>query len=155
MGVMKIECVLPKLKQAVAKTERVTTKKASLSVLECLLLRIEDSTLLVQATNLDIGVQVSVPVKVESAGEVAVPASVFSQFLSHLPDEGAVELEHEDNTLSVTTDTTSTKIKTHPTDEFPSIPKVDNGETVTISADDLSNGFSSVWYAASPSSMKP
>lgn len=152
---MDIECVLPKLKQAVSKTERVTTKKASLSVLECLLLEVEDNSLVVQATNLDIGVRINIPVKVSDTGKVAVPAGVFSQFLSHLPDEGAVSLTHEENTLSITTDNTSTEIKTQPTDEFPSIPEVEESREIKISADDLITGFKSSWYAASPSSMKP
>ncbi|PSO46600.1 MAG: hypothetical protein BRC24_01140, partial [Parcubacteria group bacterium SW_4_46_8] len=80
---MEIECVLPKLKQAVAKTERITTKKASLSVLECLLVEAEGGQLTIQATNLDIGIKMSVPVKVQAAGEVAVPAGVFSRYLSN------------------------------------------------------------------------
>lgn len=152
---MEIECVLPKLKQAVAKTERVTTKKASLSVLKCLLLRTEDGQLTIQATNLDIGIEISVPVKVETPGEVAVPADVFSQYLSHLPEEGAVSLSKDENTLLVSSETTETEIKIQPTDEFPSIPSVDDGKEVTIATNDLISGFDSVWYAASPSSMKP
>ena len=152
---MEIECVLPKLKQAVAKTERITTKKASLSVLECLLLEAEDGQLTIQATNLDIGIKMSVPVKVQEAGEVAVPAGVFSRYLSNLPEEGAVTLETEENTLLVSSETTDTEIKVQPTDEFPSIPSVEDGKEVTVSSDNLVSGFDSVWYAASPSSMKP
>jgi DNA polymerase-3 subunit beta len=152
---MEIECVLPKLKEAVSKTERVTTKKASLSVLECLLLEVKDNSLEIQATNLDIGVKFTVPVKVSETGTVAVPAGVFSQFLSHLPDEGAVTLTHQDSTLSVQTDNTSTEIKTQPTDEFPSIPSVEDSREIKIAADDLITGFKASWYAASPSSMKP
>jgi len=152
---MEIECVLQKLKQAVAKTERITTKKASLSVLECLLLRTEDGQLTIQATNLDIGIKISIPVKVQTSGEVAVPADVFSRYLSNLPEEGAVTLEKEENTLLISSETTNTEIKVQPTDEFPSIPSVEDGKEITISANKLVSGFDSVWYAASPSSMKP
>jgi DNA polymerase-3 subunit beta len=153
--VMEIECVLQKLKQAVAKTERITTKKASLSVLECLLLEAEDGQLTIQATNLDIGIKINVPVKVETPGKIAVPADVFSRYLSHLPEQGAVTLSTEDSTLQVSSNTTETEIKIQPTDEFPSIPDVEDGDEVTIPADKLISGFDSVWYAASPSSMKP
>ncbi len=155
MGSMKIESVLEKLKSAVEKTEKITTKKASLSVLECLLLEVKDNTLFVRATNLDIGIEVKVPVKVQETGRVAVPASVFSQYLSHLPDTGSVTLTHEDNTLVVSSENTTSEIKTQKSDEFPSIPSVEEGTSSTISSSDLTTGFRSVWYAASPSSMKP
>lgn len=152
---MKIKCVLDKLKAAVAKTERITTKKASLSVLECLLLEVVNNTLYVRATNLDIGVEITIPVKVDEPGRVAVPASVLSQYLSHLPSDGSATLEHNDKTLQISSDTSETEIKTRDDSEFPSIPSVESGAETEMSTKQITAGFQSVWYAASPSSMKP
>ncbi|MEX2514572.1 MAG: DNA polymerase III subunit beta [Candidatus Paceibacterota bacterium] len=152
---MKIKCVLEKLKAAVSKTERITTKKASLPVLECLLLEVVDNMLYVRATNLDIGVEIKIPVKMDEPGRVAVPASVFSQYLSHLPSDGSVELKHNGKTLRVSGSTSNTEIKTREDDEFPSIPKVESGTKTELSTEKITTGFKSVWYAASPSSMKP
>jgi DNA polymerase-3 subunit beta len=152
---MEIKCVLDKLKAAVSKTERITTKKASLPVLECLLLEVADNTLYIRATNLDIGVEIQIPVKVTEPGRVAVPASIFSQYLSHLPADGSVELQHDGNTLRISGSTSDTEIKTREDDEFPSIPKVESGTETKLSTEKITTGFKSVWYAASPSSMKP
>jgi DNA polymerase-3 subunit beta len=152
---MKIKCVLDKLKVAVAKTERITTKKASLPVLECLLLEVVNNKLHVRATNLDIGVEITIPVKVDEPGRVAVPASILSQYLSHLPTDGSVELEYNGKTLRIFSSTSDTEIKTREDDEFPSIPTVESGTKTEISTQKIASGFKSVWYAASPSSMKP
>lgn len=152
---MKIKCVLDKLKNAVAKTERITTKKASLPVLECLLLEVKNNKLYVRATNLDIGVEITIPVKVEEAGRVAVPASILSQYLSNLPNDGSVELEHNEKTLRIVSSTSNTEIKTREDDEFPSIPSVESGTETKLPTEKIVSGFQSVWYAASPSSMKP
>lgn len=152
---MKIKCVLDKLKAAVSKTERITTKKASLPVLECLLLEVVNNTLYIRATNLDIGVEITVPVKVDEPGRVAVPASVLSQYLSHLPSDGSAELTYNNKTLTISSDTSETEIKTRESDEFPSIPSVESGTETEMSTSQITAGFQSVWYAASPSSMKP
>lgn len=152
---MKIKCVLDKLKAAVSKTERITTKKASLPVLECLLLEVVNNTLYIRATNLDIGVEVQIPVKVDEPGRVAVPASILSQYLSHLPGDGSAELAYNNKTLHISSDTSDTEIKTRDDTEFPSIPTVESGTDTEMSTEQITAGFQSVWYAASPSSMKP
>lgn len=155
MVIMKITCVLEKLRSAVVKTEKITTKKASLPVLECLLLEVVDNALVIRSTNLDIGIEITVPVKVKKPGRVAVPATVLSQYLSNLPTDGSVELEHNSKTLTISGDTFKTEIKTHDDNEFPSIPSVNSGNETQISTSQITKGFRSVWYAASPSSMKP
>lgn len=152
---MKITCVLEKLRSAVSKTEKITTKKASLPVLECLLLEVVNNSLVIRSTNLDIGIEITVPVKVKTPGRVAVPAGVLSQFLSNLPTDGSVELEHNEKTLVISGDTFRTEIKTQDDTEFPSIPSVESGNETEISTKQIVTGFRSVWYAASPSSMKP
>jgi len=152
---MKITCVLDKLKTAVSKTEKITTKKASLSVLECLLLEVVNNTLYVRATNLEIGIEITVPVKVEEAGRVAVPADVLSQYLSHLPGDDSVELSYNKKTLTISSESSTTEIKTRDDEEFPSIPSVDSKNQTEIPTKQLTAGFKSVWYAASPSNMKP
>jgi DNA polymerase-3 subunit beta len=152
---MKITCVLQKLEEAVNTAEQITTNKASLDVLACVLLSVEDGELVLRATNLDIGIKITIPVKVQKAGTVAVPADVFSQMLSNIPKSSSVRLVFSDNVLTIESDTTDTRIKTNPTDDFPNIPAVDSGTEIELGAEELTSGLKSVMYAASPSSMKP
>ncbi|MFB6305871.1 MAG: DNA polymerase III subunit beta, partial [Flavobacteriales bacterium] len=140
---------------AVSKTAPVTGKDLSLPVLECVLLVAENNTLTIRATNLDLGIEVTIPVKVEESGTVAVPADILRSFLSNLPYDDSVSLVADDTTLKVTTSQSETEIHTQDYDEFPSIPSVSEGDTVTIPSEKLIKGFESVYYSASPSSMKP
>jgi DNA polymerase-3 subunit beta len=66
-----------------------------------------------------------------------------------------VELEYNGKTLRIFSSTSDTEIKTREDDEFPSIPTVESGTKTEISTQKIASGFKSVWYAASPSSMKP
>ena len=152
---MKFECVVEKLKEAINKVEKITQKNSTLPILSCVLLDVSKNTLTVKATNLDLGIEFSLPVKTTVEGSTAVSASVFSQFLSGVVNEKSVVVYLEENTLHLETDKSKTTIKTFPVDDFPIIPRVEEGKEFEVEAKDFVRGLKSVWYSASISSIKP
>lgn len=152
---MKIECSQSQLAQAIGKAEKITGKNATLPVLGCVLLEAKDAHLVVRATNLDLGIEIKIPVKVHKEGIVAVPGNLLVSYISNIADEGPVVLESTSGTLLITTQTKETQIKTLPSEDFPDIPRIDQGKSFSIEAEQLISGFKSVWYSASVSSMKP
>jgi DNA polymerase III subunit beta len=152
---MKVECLQEKLKKAVMKAERVTGKHLSLPILSCIKLTAEGGTLTLRATNLEIGLEISLPVKVIEEGSIAVAGSVLASFLSNLPEDRSLLLETKGETLVIKTKHVSTIIKTQASDDFPTIPKVTEGVTVSVAAASLIKGFRSVVWSASLSSVKP
>jgi len=152
---MKIECVKEKLHLAVSKAEKVIGKNINLPVLSCLLLETKGNNLIIRSTNLDLGLEISIPVKVEEKGKVAVPANVISSFLNNLNEEKNIFLETTESVLKIYTQTSEANIKTLPSDDFPTIPVVDSEKVIKINAKDLVNGIKSVIYSSSLSSVKP
>ena len=59
---MNVECIKDKLSYALSKAERITSKSITLPVLSCVLLEAKNSTLTIKATNLDLGIEINVPV---------------------------------------------------------------------------------------------
>ena len=160
---MKIECVQNKLVEGIHLAEKIAGKHATLPVLVCLSLEAKkNNTLTIKATNLDLGIEVVLPAKVEEEGIVAVPAAILSSFISGLAggDKGIKlqSIKNADQTganLSVSTSSTTGTIKTMPSEEFPNIPKVQDGQSFIISSFDFVKGLKSVWYSASISGIKP
>lgn len=152
---MKIECSQSQLAHAINKAEKITGKNATLPVLGCLLLEATESDLIIRATNLDLSIEISIPVKVSGKGTIAVPGNLLVSYISNIPDDGPVVLESKDGTLLITNKTKETQIKTLPHEDFPVIPRIDGGKSFSIEAEQLVSGFKSVWYSASVSSMKP
>jgi DNA polymerase-3 subunit beta len=152
---MKIECIKDKLLEVVQKAEKVTGKNLTLPILSCLSLEAIDSKLIVRATNLDIGVELSIPVKVIKPGSTALPASILLQFLSNLSHSEKISLELEEGFVSVKTEHSSTVIKTHNNEEFPVIPGIGEGQKSDIDIESFIQGLRSVWYSSAVSSMKP
>jgi len=151
---MKIECVKEKLLNSVILAEKVSGKNLTLPILSCIHLKASGSELTIKATNLDLGIEIIVPVKVIEEGSVVVPGSVLVGLLQNL-QEDKVTFESVEGTLMFSTEKTSTSLKTFPDEDFPLIPRVDTKKTVSLEASSLVNGLKSVWYSAAVTSMKP
>jgi DNA polymerase-3 subunit beta len=152
---MKFECVVEKLKEAIQKVEKITQKNSTLPILACILLEVQKNTLTVKATNLDLGVEFTLPIKTYTEGFVAVSAGILSQFLSGIMNEKNVVVYVEEGVLHLETEKSKTTIKTFPADDFPIIPRVEEGKEFEIEARDFVKGLKAVWYSASISSIKP
>ncbi len=152
---MKIECIKEKLLQTISKVERIINKNTTLPILSCLLLEVKNNNLKIKATNMDIGIEAVIPVKVEEEGVVAVLGSVFINFISNIQSEKSVILETVDNNLQIKTDYGKTIIKSHPFEDFPTIPKVSNGLFFDLDSKKLIKGLKSVVFSSSLSNIKP
>jgi DNA polymerase-3 subunit beta len=152
---MKIECIRERLAEAVSKAEKITSKNSSLPILKCVLLKATKEGLLINATNLDIGIEIKIPAKVEEEGSVAVPGSVLNSFLNSISLEKTVNLTLIEGNLLVSTQKTNTVIKIFPNDEYPTIPFVETSNGIEIAAESLTEGIRSVWYSSATSSIKP
>ncbi len=153
---MKIELNLKKLKDAVLLIDRVAGKHMTLPVLSCILIDVKSNVATFKATNLDIGIEVTVPVKSNEDGNLAVPANIISSFISQtVGDDQIVKIEDFSGNLQITTAKSKGIIKTQQIDDFPSIPRVTDGKEFTLSPEAFLKGLKSVWYSSSVSTVKP
>lgn len=153
---MKTECVKEKLTAAVAQAEKIAGKNLTLPVLSCILLEATKNSISIKSTNLDLGVEITISAKTDVEGKVAVPANILSSFLNSSQYDKNITLETTENgLLKITTERTSTTIKSLPADDFPSIPRVSEEQSFKIKGNDFVRGLKSVWYSSSVSSIKP
>ncbi len=151
---MKAECSKDALKNAVQQAERMTGKNLSLPVLGGVLLSAEGNVLVLRATNLDLGIEIRVPAKVEDNFTVVVPGSVLFGILSVIYD-GKVTLELVNENLTVSTINTRSVVKCLPADDFPTLPTLSDTQSFMVPVQKFTDGVKSVWYSASVSDMKP
>ncbi len=152
---MKLECIKEKLKKRVMQAERITGKNLSLPILNSIMLIAEKKSLKILSTNLDLGVEFTIPAKIEKEGKVVVPGGVLSGILSGIFDSKNINLEVVNDNLVVSTEKNTTLIKSYPADDFPIIPQVKDGGSVAISAEKLVLGVKSVGYSSAVSDIKP
>ncbi len=152
---MKIEINKNNLLKALTKADKITGKNVSLAVLQCVVIKTLENQIELSATNLELGIKLYIPAKIERAGEVAVSSSLLVSYLNNLIQEEKLVLDHSEHTLKIIGTKSETQVNTFQTTDFPSIPVIESNKKCSLELHDLIDGLKSVWYAASVSSIKP
>jgi len=151
---MKIECSINKIKNALISVERITGKNLTLPVLSSVLWVASGTSLKLRATNLNIGIEIEIPAKIEKEGVVAVRGDILSSLFSILQGDLNVKFELINGNLLVKTNNNTILLKSISHEDFPTIPSVE-GESILISSKKFIEGIKSVYYSASISEIKP
>lgn len=152
---MNFECLKEKLEEAIGAAGRASSKNTSLPVLEGVYLSAEKNKVVVRGTNLEVGVEIVIPARVLEQGIVVVHGDVLSRFLNTLPIDRKINIEKKKNLLSIDAGSVNTLINTLSAEDFPALPRLEKQTPVVLESSSFSEGLKSVWYSASPSSMKP
>ena len=150
---MQVELERQSLQHALELVGRVSTKHVTLPVLQCVLLHVTDSAVILTATNLEIGIKATVKGNSDEEVTIAVPAATLLQTISLL-DDVTLTISQENDVLVVEGKKARTNIKTFAYDEFPSIPDI-TGSGQTINRNLFAQGIRSTAFACSQSSIKP
>lgn len=150
---MEITIPHTELTTALELVGRISTKHITLPVLQCVRMEAKGESITLQATNLEISIEVSLKGTVVEEGVVAIPAQIFLQSIQFITQKD-ITLRTEDQVLQLETDNTNTSIKTFSTDEFPTLNQL-QGEELKLQGSMFSYGIKSVAFAASQTSIKP
>lgn len=151
---MEIVIKTEKLKSVLSKIIYFTTKHSSLPTLANIFCSLQENKLLFRATNLSIGIEIIVPIKNKEIHDFVIDPKIFNNALPNLKTETDTILKIEENILIIKTGNYTTKIKTLPIDDFPTIPQNTN-KKVTIAGSIFNTGLKNVLYATSISDIKP
>jgi DNA polymerase III subunit beta len=151
---MKFACTQENLAQGLSLVGHVTGKNANLPILSNVLLKTEDGSLKLFATNLEMAASVAVRGRVEMPGEFTVPAKLLQDYVSLLPS-GKVEFVVKGDALEIEAGGQVTSMKGMPASEFPLIPKLAKENGYRISAPVLAQAISQVVFAVSVSESRP
>ena len=154
MDDMKFTCTQENLVQGLNAVSHVTGKNPNLPVLGNVLLKAEGGSLRMSGTNLEMAVSTSVRGKGDVEGEYTVPAKLFLDYVSLLP-QGKVELELVEEGLRITAEGQETIMRGMPAAEFPLIPKLTKEGGVKFNVEDLRRAIGQVAFAVSVSESRP
>ncbi len=151
---MKFECNTEQLLSAMSVAVRFIERRANLPVLSSVLLTSDSGRLILRATNLECGVEISIAAKVSSEGVVAVPGSVLYGFLSNAKGK-TISAHLVGEIFKVETERSTASIKTISHEDFPILPRVSAERSFSVKTGDLMKAIRSVAYCASTSTIKP
>jgi len=142
------------LLKAVNIVEHIIGRNLTLPVLNNILIKTNNNTLNITATDLEIAVSIDIPAKIEKQGSLTIPPRILNTFLSNLP-EGNIELKSEKNNFYLKQDNYKTLLKGESIQEYPLLPKINKEDFFVISSIKLTQSLSQVINSSASSDIKP
>lgn len=156
--VMKATILQENLARAATRTNRIVSSRPSLPVFSHLLLQATKEGLIITASSLETTESVLVGAKVEKEGGLCVPAKIFSELVSSLPQD-AVALEEKDGSLVVSCGGVRASVAGLPAGEFPPTGPRAGGQAtkkeIVLDKERLVSVLSLVLFATSTDEGRP
>ncbi|MFP5486959.1 MAG: DNA polymerase III subunit beta [Acidimicrobiia bacterium] len=145
---MKFRCEREILADALTTAGRAATSRTgTLPVLSGVRLDVDDETLTVTGTDLELTIRLSVPVHSDRAGSAVVPARLVGDIVKALP-AGAVEISLADDEMSISAGRSQFSVRPLSLSDYPAQVETD-AEPVTLQSAQVSDALRQVVRAAS------
>ena len=153
---MWITCLQENLSRGLGVVGRAVATRATLPVTQNVLLTTDQSRLKLTATNLEIAISTWIGAQIDHEGSVTIPARLLTEFVNQLPDD-KIDIDLVDSPRGVAIQCARFKANMNGTDaeEFPPIPTVEDGTTVSVPADVLKGAIERVVFAAATEDSRP
>lgn len=152
---MKFSISSGELVKGLAAVNGAIPTKATLPILETVLFETEDGKLKLTATDLEISIIEYVDANIDEEGVLAIPARRLLETLRQLPDIPVVFSVDDRGQVEFKTDRGTYKLIGEKGEEFPSVPSLDEGHTLSISTDSLKDAISKTSFAVSTDDLRP
>lgn len=112
--------------------QNIITLKATLPILSNILIESQKEGVKLTATDLDIGISCVIPVDIQEAGAITIPAKRFYEIIKGLPGEDVVINSKKNNLVTIDTESCQFKIMGLPAEEFPTLPVFKDAEAIKL-----------------------
>lgn len=150
---MKIISLQENLKKGISIVSHITSKNVNLPILNNILIKADEGSIDLIATNLEIGIIHSIRGKIEKPGEITIDAKIINEYINFLPQE-KISFDVKDENIKIECNNYKTKIKGESAKDFPLLPEVEEDNVITTSLVDFKKALSQVVFAVSKSESR-
>ena len=123
---MELEVVAGKLSKALNTVSRVAAgSRATLPILNNVLIRVDEGKVSLTTTNLDMAVVDYLPVSASKDGVITVPARLLAEFVANLPKSNVVKIMTDGTKVNVESKGYKSTLNGAMADDFPELPEID------------------------------
>lgn len=155
---MEIKILQEKLAKALNNVSRVAGgARATLPILNNVLIRVDEGKVSLTTTNLDMAVVSYLPASQSKNGVMTVPARLMAEFVGNLPRGEVVEIVSKDDKVTIKAGEYTSTINGASAEDFPELPEMDDAKAVKfqMEVEEFKAGLSQVMIAASNDTTRP
>jgi len=155
---MEIICNQNELNNAIQLVSKAVASRPTHPILANILLTADQGTNKISLTGFDLnlGIQTSFDGSVINSGAITIPSKLLSEIVNKLPNETPVSIEVDENSenILIKSDRGSFNLKGIPSDDYPSLPFVENGTSLDIDPSSFLIALKSTIFASSSDESK-
>jgi DNA polymerase-3 subunit beta len=115
----------------------------------------EDSSITICGNNLDMAIRTEIKANVLESGEVCIPAKLFSEIISKMPDQDVTIETEEKEVVRIRSGKSKYKVTGYKPGEFPQLPQPSCNHSVTIPDNALKSMIRQTLFAVAKGGAKP
>jgi DNA polymerase III subunit beta len=151
---MKVSIISDNLRKKILFVNHAISNRSQLPILLDFLIEAKDGKLTINATDLEIGIIIDIPAKVEEEGVVAISAKTFVEIVGTISSD-KICLETTTEGLLLTGEKEEATFQTSPIEEFPKLYEDKGKKILVLNKDTVIGDFGKVFFAASPDTERP
>ncbi len=153
---MKIRINQNELNKSINIVQKAVSSRTPLPILSGILIEAKDNTLILTATDLDLGIKTYSPCEIEEEGSVVVQAKLIGDFVRKLPSNSYVNIEtKENNNMEIKCLNSEINILGNSADEYPDNTFDNDGNSFNMKSESLKNLIKYTYFAAAQENIKP
>lgn len=152
---VKFTCKKEDITSAISNVSKAVSPKSTISALEGIKLRLENSVLELTGYDLEIGITTFVECTSDNDIEIILNSRLFSEITRRMPSE-YITYEVDDNlNLKISGGNAEYQISAISAEEYPALPEIDMDDPINISQSVLRSMINQTVYAVSLNDAKP
>lgn len=154
---MHLRCLQENLSRGLGIVQPAVATRTTLPITQHVLLQTDEGRLKLSATDLNIAINTWVGGDIIDEGAITIPARILTEFVNSLEPHQVIEVKplEQGHGLALAGDRNKTNIKGADADEFPPIPKIDEGIATRMAGRALRESIHQVVLAAANEDSRP
>lgn len=145
---MKAQLLVENIEPYLSSLSKALPSHSPVPVLLNILIEATASGLFISATDLEMGIKIKIPAKIEQEGSATVPGKQFVEVLNSLP-KGKITLTYEKETLTIDSSEGKIVLQTIPKEEFPNLFEQKGEKVYTFTKEEFRDIFNKVIFSTS------
>lgn len=154
---MKFVCSQSELNSQLSFVSRAVSSRPSRPVLGNILVKVDADDQSVTLVGFDevLGIESRFQAEVEESGRLTLPAKLWGDIVSRLPNgDVTLESDEDQSTVTLTSSSGHYEVRGLSADDYPSLPTVDTEDVIALPAEALLNGLKGSLFATSSDETK-
>ena len=153
---MKLNCQREDLLNAINTTSKAVSGRTTLPILECILIRADESGLKLTANDMELAIEsAAIESDIQIPGSVALDARFFSDIIRKVNGETVYISTDDKNITTIACGKSEFKISGQNGDDFPPIPSIEKNVKFVVGQNDLRNLIRQTIFSISIDESKP